>query len=103
MKLSYFTFVFICVTSTVYADSPSFKSPFLVEVGGDVLQTEKPHYASPTMVDLDKDGLQDLVVGQFKNGSMIFLKNSGEAGKPEFKSKAWILSGESTATVPGVW
>ena len=106
MKLNKQTIVisFISFIPTwTFADTPIFNNSFEVEVQGDYIRTQKPFYASPTMVDINDDGLQDLVIGQFKNGAMMLLKNTGKIGAPKFESQTWIMTDGSPATVPGVW
>ena len=41
--------------------------------------------AAPLLVDVDEDGLTDLVVGE-RNGNLNFLKNIGSPGHPDFNS-----------------
>ena len=39
--------------------------------------------ANPTIVDLDRDGLSDLVIGE-RNGNLNYYRNVGTLGNPEF-------------------
>jgi uncharacterized protein (DUF2141 family) len=56
------------------------------------------------MADVDGDGKEDLVVGQFNQGHMLFCRNiSADGESPKFASAAWIMSGDDRAVVPGVW
>ncbi|MBL8891480.1 MAG: hypothetical protein JNL67_15985 [Planctomycetaceae bacterium] len=81
-----------------------FDKPVLVMAGGEPVSVESPGYACPTIVDLDKDGRLDLVVGQFNQGAMQFFKNTAEPGQtPTFEKGEWLMSEGSRATVPGVW
>ena len=40
-------------------------------------------YAAPAMVDLDRDGLTDLVIGE-QNGNLNYFRNTGAIGAPVF-------------------
>ncbi|MFZ1455439.1 MAG: T9SS type A sorting domain-containing protein [Saprospiraceae bacterium] len=46
--------------------------------------------AKPQIIDLDNDGLKDLVIGE-KNNELNFFKNIGTASSPKFKSEAEIM------------
>lgn len=84
--------------------SPLFENPVRIRAGGEIVAVESPGYACPTMADVDGDGKQDLVVGQFRNGNMQFCKNvASENEPPQFAKAEWLMSGDDRATVPGVW
>ena len=81
-----------------------FESPTRIEAGGKIVAVESPGYACPTMADVDGDGKEDLVVGQFRNGNMQFCKNiSSEGQSPRFAEATWLKSGDDRIEVPGVW
>ncbi len=81
-----------------------FELPQLVMAGGEPVSVEAPGYACPTLVDLDRDGRLDLVVGQFNEGAMQFFRSVDDTGpSPKFEKGEWLQSEGSRATVPGVW
>ena len=81
-----------------------FETPVRVQAGGEYVSVESPGYACPTMADVDGDGKEDLVVGQFSQGNMQFFKNVARTGyPPEFAQAEWIKTGNERAVVPGVW
>jgi len=85
------------------ANSVEFEEPFRLEAGGEIICAESPGYACPTVFDLDADGKEDLIVGQFNGGKMMFYKNIGIPGKLKFAKGTWLMNGKKPASVPGVW
>ena len=41
--------------------------------------------ATPTIADLNRDGLQDLLIGE-RNGNLNYFQNTGSVGNPQFES-----------------
>ena len=81
-----------------------FQTPQRVRAGGDIVAVESPGFACPTMADVDGDGKQDLVVGQFRGGNMQFCKNIADVGQPpQFAKSTWLMQGSQRLEVPGVW
>lgn len=81
-----------------------FEPPVRIFAGGIPVSVSDPGYACPTMADLDGDGVEDLVVGQFSGGKMQFYRNESETGRtPKFADGQWLKSGDTAAMVPGVW
>jgi len=102
------------VTTAIALDLPTpasaapsryeFESPVRVRAGADFVSVDPPGFACPTMADVDGDGMQDLVVGQFHQGHLQFCKNVATEGEsPRFAAAEWIKSGDERAIVPGVW
>ena len=81
-----------------------FEAPIRLKAGDNIVSVESPGYACPTIADVDGDGRQDLVVGQFAGGYMQFCRNVAALGQPpEFAAAEWLKSGDDRAEVPGVW
>jgi len=80
--------------------APSFKEAVRLQSEGNPISTENPGYASPAWYDLNGDGREDLVVGQFAGGKMKVYHRAedGSFGKGE-----WIMAENKVAEVPGVW
>ena len=67
------------------ATAPSFPTLFPNYAGIDVGQN-----ASPQLVDVDRDGLLDLVIGE-RNGNTNYFRNTGTATTPSFSTTATPL------------
>lgn len=91
------------VTTPEYGES-AFDTPVRLKAEGEYISVEAPGYACPTMADVDGDGKDDLVVGQFNQGHMQFFKNIAADGQsPKFAAAKWLTTGDERAVVPGVW
>ena len=81
----------------------TFAAPVRLEAAGEVIKVDEPGFACPTMADVDGDGAEDLVVGQFAGGAMQIFRNIASAGQtPQFAAGEWIQVAGEKATVPGV-
>lgn len=88
-------------------DVPESKYQFapgeMLLAGGEPIAVDSPGYACPTIADVDGDGVDDLVVGQFRSGKMHYCRNVASAGDvPKYADRQWIKTGDKPAKVPGV-
>lgn len=76
-----------CLTSLLAADLPIFGDAIFKDV------FKVSYSASPTIVDWDGDGLNDILVGYAyleltaSKGTLAFLKNVGTSTNPKFERK----------------
>jgi hypothetical protein len=73
--------------------------PFLVQAGDAPIDVAGGHSA-PFFHDVDGDGLDDLLVGQFEGGHLRVYRNVGERGAPRFAEHELLQAGGSAASVP---
>jgi hypothetical protein len=89
-----------CVLPLAMPQGPQFHPPVRITVDGAPIRLEEPGYACPTLFDVDRDGKQDLVVGQFKDGKIRVHKGTGQG---RFAAGDWLMAEGAIAEVPGVW
>ncbi len=77
----------------------AFQEPFRVKAAGTYITVDQGH-AAPWMYDWDKDGVDDLLVGQFGSGKLRIYHNHGTNEKPEFRDFKWFEAGGALAHVP---
>lgn len=73
-------------------------SPVRILAGGKPIDVSTGH-AAPVVHDFDRDGVPDLVVGQFNGGKVRFYRNLGTAAKPKFGGFSYIQAGGVDASV----
>jgi len=87
--------------SEAFANVPvKFAAPIQLVTEAGPIAVEEPGYASPCWADMDRDGIKDLLVGQFSGGKIRVYKNLGGL---KFASGEWLQAGGAVAQVPGVW
>jgi hypothetical protein len=80
-----------------------FEPALLLTAADEPIEVEEPGYACPTLFDMDKDGAEDLIVGQFNSGKMKWYRNLSSPGEmPKYAKGEWVSTEDSPAEVPGV-
>ena|SRR5947209_4271867 len=73
--------------------------PVRIEAGGKPIDTAVGH-AAPFWGDVDGDGVNDLLVGQFGDGILWVFKNTGTNAKPVLAAGAKFQAGGKDGRVP---
>lgn len=82
-------------------DLPRLAKPVRIEADGEPITTTTGH-AAPFVVDFDRDGVRDLVVGQFADGVARVYRNLGTNAAPKFGTFTLIeADGEPASIKPG--
>lgn len=81
---------------------PTFEPPVRIQSEGKPI-TIPNGYSFPSCIDLDKDGLKDLIVGEYsKGGELYYYKNIGSKAAPKYGKAQNLMIGDEILTVPGV-
>jgi hypothetical protein len=75
------------------------RMPILVSDGSKPINVDIGH-AAPWVHDMDKDGLPDLLVGQFGDGKLRVYKNVGSREAPSFSGFKYLAVNGQDVTVP---
>lgn len=96
-------FTLLTLTSfSLSQQKPTFETPVQIEADGKPISISYG-FTFPTVIDLDKDGLIDLLVGEYRNGGEIyFYKNIGTKTLPKYAKAQNLMVGDKVLTVPGV-
>lgn len=78
---------------------PVLAEPFKVEAAGAPIAVDVGH-AAPFVIDFNKDGKKDLIVGQFAGGKARVYLNVGTDDQPAFSDFTWLAAGGVDAHVP---
>jgi len=81
------------------ASAQEFDAPVRLKAAGAVIDTDVGH-AAPYVYDFDRDGVRDLLVGQFGEGKLRIYRNKGTDRAPEYEAPVWFEAGGVVATVP---
>jgi hypothetical protein len=83
------------------ADDPAKEllPPVRVEAAGKPIDTDVGH-AAPFMADFDGDGVKDLLVGQFGEGTLWVYRNVGTNDRPKFAAGVKFKNGNPEGRVP---
>ncbi len=83
------------------ASLPRLRKPVRIDADGEPITTTTGH-AAPFVVDFDRDGVRDLVVGQFADGVARVYRNLGTNAAPKFGTFTLLeADGEPASIKPG--
>ena len=83
-----------------FCSAADFEPPVRLKAGQAAIRVENPGYAAPCWTDINGDGKQHLLVGQFSGGKIQVFKYLGDE---KFAAGAWLQAEGKEAQVPGVW
>ena len=67
--------------------------PTPITVGGKILDVEHVGHAAPFVGDFDRDGVKDLLVGEFYKGCLRIYPNHGSNANPRFDTFSLFQNG----------
>lgn len=103
MNIKYAINVTFILVSAFRLQAAEFHPPVQLVAGDeqDVVSVGMPGYAAPCWVDLDNDGKQDLLVGQFDGGKINVFKGLGDG---KLANEEWLKTDKGEIVeIPGIW
>ncbi|MEW6745298.1 MAG: hypothetical protein AB1486_21300 [Planctomycetota bacterium] len=79
--------------------APDLSPPVRIEAAGKPIDTDTGH-AAPCVCDFDDDGVQDLLVGQFRQGLLWVYRNEGTNAEPKLAGGVKFKAGGADGRVP---
>lgn len=76
-----------------------FAEPVALEIEGQVFGVTSPGFAAPAVADLDGDGVDELLVGEFSGGRIHLFSKTAEG---DFGPPSYLQAEGAEAKVPGV-
>lgn len=89
----------LLVTAPATAGDGLFEPPVRLEAAGDLIDTDIGH-AAPFIHDIDGDGADDLLVGQFGEGKLRIYRNVGTNDDAKYTAHEWFKADHEYGTVP---
>ena len=85
------------VTSALAGD---LEPPVQIQAGGKPIDVQLVGHSAPSYGDVDGDGINDLLVGQFDEGRLRIYRNLGTNASPRFQGYQWFEAGGALGSVP---
>ena len=86
--------------SAAFAGDPEFAPPVRLVADGAAIRVESPGWAYPCLADLNGDGKNELLVGQFRGGKIKVYRHLNDE---TFADGHWLQAGGKDVEIPGVW
>ncbi len=97
-----FTYTLVVLAGAAFGASRTtqFDKPFRVEANGKPIDMALGS-ASPFIMDFDRDGVFDLLLGQRSECKLRIYRNTGSNKEPKFGVSAFFKAGGVEASLPG--
>jgi len=88
----------------LHAETNHFQAPTKLKAAGEDILVGGRGHSAPTIVDINKDGLADLVVGLYKSkredGNFLVYLNKGTNKIPEYEKGYLLKSADKLIAIP---
>lgn len=98
--LAGFTIVLATMMAATMALAGDLAPPVQVHAGGQPIDVGLVGHSAPFYGDVDGDGLNDLLVGQFDEGQLRIYRNLGTNASPRFEGYRWFEAAGALGSVP---
>ena len=82
----------LTLVSSAGVGAQELAKPVLLKSGEELIDTDIGH-AAPYIYDWNRDGLRDLLVGQFGEGKLRIYLNEGSEKRPRYGAFSWFKAG----------
>jgi hypothetical protein len=87
------------VAAPALASESDLKAPVRLQANGADITVDIGH-AAPYLHDWDRDGVRDLLVGQFGEGKLRIYRNHGTDAQPDYRDFEYFKTGADFGTIP---
>jgi len=89
----------LALACSALAAESDLKAPVRLQANGQDITVDVGH-AAPYLHDWDRDGVRDLLVGQFGEGKLRIYRNHGTNAQPDYRDFEYFKTGADFGTIP---
>ena len=89
-----------CLSLAIRISAADFVPPKKLLAGDKVIDVQRIGHSAPFLGDVDGDGQDDLLVGEYYEGRLRIFRNVGSNHHPKFDNHEWFQAGGALGRVP---
>jgi hypothetical protein len=90
----------ICAWTAAFASGDELAPPVKLTAAGNPIDVARSGHSAPWLGDIDGDGRNDLLVGEYDEGRCRVFLNHGTNEAPRFREFTWLRAGADLGRVP---